>query len=184
MTSRLRSLAKLLLPGALVALSLLTGAVATSGAAQASTPTAADAVAAVESGDVEQLASLLLYQGVTCGAEQSMFCGEGDRDMVVPVIETSACEGVYLRQERFGVLASRFLGEQLTLVGLYPNPGGSAFAGNEVAVFSLETPTGTLAHALFVSDLGVTGISFGCGLSPEEFIQEYGLDSDELVTGI
>lgn len=138
------------------------------------------AIAAVNDRDAARLASLFQLEALACtnavglGGPPQCKPGEAPGTMV-NVLFTSSCDGHYLRQDEVASLAGRFVEDTGKLAGVYRHNGKLFPSSEYVAVFSFQTPYGSLARVLFISEPGVVGVTFGCGTSAKEYIDVMGL---------
>jgi hypothetical protein len=77
----------------------------------------------------------------------------------------------------------RFLEDKGKLAGVYRHNGSTFPPSQYVLVYSFDTPYGSLARVLFVSDTGIVGVTFGCGTSAKEFVEVTGLKDAILLPG-
>lgn len=146
------------------------------------------AIAAVQSRDANRLASLFHLEALACsnaaglGGPPQCKAGEAPGTKV-NVLYTSSCDGHYLRQDEVASLAGRFVEDTGKLAGVYRHNGLLFPSSQYVAVFSYETPYGSLARVLFISEPGIVGVTFGCGTSAKEYVEVLGLRDPVYIPG-
>lgn len=138
------------------------------------------ALAAVAAKDAVQLASLARLEPLACTTAMGLggppACGPGEAPgTVVNVLFTSSCDGHYIRQTEVEPLMKRFVEDRGKLAGVYRHNGLIFPSSQYVLVFSFDTPYGSLARVLFVSDTGIVGVTFACGSSAKEYVEAVGL---------
>ena len=144
--------------------------------------------AAVAARDWFQLASLSYLEAKACttavglGGPPGCLPGE-TAGTVVHVLFTSSCDGHYIRQAEVESLMKRFIEDKGKLAGVYKHNGLLFPSSQYVLVYSFDTPYGSLARVLFVSDPGIVGVTFACGSSAKEFVESLGLRDAILLPG-
>ncbi len=155
---------------------------------QAGNPMVDKIVAAVAAKDSSALAALVAYESLACSTAAGLggppACLPGETPgSIVRVLFTSSCDGHYVRPAEVPALTGRFLEDQGKLAGVYRHNGKLFPASQYIAVFSFETPYGSLARVLFISDSGIVGVTFACGSSAREYIEFHALKDPVLLGG-
>jgi hypothetical protein len=148
------------------------------------------AMAAVRSASVSQLAALVHLEPTACGNVAGLGgppeCRLGEAGgTLVDVLYSSSCEGSYVRQDGVEPLLARFIEGEAKLAGVYRHNGLTRLypASPYLLVYSFDTPAGSLARVLFVSDAGIEGVTFACGSSAKEWLDAMGLKEAILLPG-
>ena len=145
-------------------------------------------MSAMAAKDAAQLASLAYLETFSCttaaglGGPPQCLPGEA-AGTPVKALFTSSCDGHYIRQSEVLGLAQRFLEDKGKLAGVYRHNGLIFPQSQYVLVYAFDTPYGSLARVLFVSDPGIVGITFGCGTTAKDYISQMGLTDAILLPG-
>jgi hypothetical protein len=134
-------------------------------------------IAALEANDLDALIDLIVLEPQPCVADVQGLggppeCGTGEVvGTEVDVVLFASCEGYWVREHQLEMNLARFVEGEIELYGVYAGSGPAFDGADYVAVFAAERETGTLAQVVYLSDRGITGIDYGCGQTPETFVE-------------
>lgn len=140
-------------------------------------------------GDEEAVRALIRFTAVECedepvGLGAPPQCPEGVADGTpVDVLPWASCEGTYLFPEAIDGTVTTLSEPGATLAAVYEAGGKVWPPGRYVAVFSgVGAPRrADIAYAVSITDGRVVGIHAGCGMTPEEYAEFFGLADALLV---
>jgi hypothetical protein len=133
-------------------------------------------VTSVRDRDASAVVAQIGWQKLGCTTTQGLGgppqCRAGEAPgTTVEVVFSSSCDGTYLRRDEVASLASRFVDGGSRLAGVYRHNGLIFPSSQYVLVYSADTTAGNQARALFVSDIGIVGFTFACGLNVKDYLE-------------
>ena len=136
-----------------------------------------DAIDAALAGDDGALAEQIVLSTEACavntgGAGGPPVCAQGEADGTeVQVFPTSTCEGEWNRPDVIPAVVDRFLQGIGEVYAIYNVPAQYYPPGSYSAIFTATEIDGRESvREIVVTDDGISGLSFGCGSTPPEFI--------------
>ena len=146
------------------------------------------AIDAEIAGDASAIRSMLRFTSIGCivepqGIGAPPLCRPGEADGTrVDVLPSATCEGEYVRPDN--ILDQSLTTDGARLYAVYRTNAGTFPSGTYAVIFLRQPnpegiPTET-AFALMMDDDAITGIKYGCGESPQQFVQSQHL-TDEIV---
>ncbi len=136
-------------------------------------------LAAVLSGDVEEVRPLVAYSAEPCTITRDSLdavplCRDDEGDgRLVEVVPVAECEGFFLRPDEIDESLSTLVASDL--YAAYQAPATSEPPGQYVAVFSHMPGDELLGIAVVIDGGRIVGMDFGCAQSPEAIVQSLGL---------
>ena len=132
-------------------------------------------IQAVASGDSAQLEALLDFQDVPCvleqigiGAPPLCLAGESEGTPVETFLFLQ-CEGANVRRSEIETGLANVVGADHRPIAVYEYDEDTFGAGAQY--FMTLQPLEPYAYAFITSETGVIAIHFGCGWSPEDFVE-------------
>jgi hypothetical protein len=131
------------------------------------------AIAALESGDAQQLDALVQFSDEACvtqplGAGGPPICAAGESaGTMVKVLPAAQCEGMYLRSNETLQALGGFVQEAVSVYGVWQAPAAYYPGGDYSIVLADDLPGMPVrSHEIIVRGGGIVGVNLGCGETP------------------